>query len=283
MEEINTNILNKYFINNFKNSKFYKLDFGLEEFRKEDDLHMIIFLAALSGFNAIDISTKSEFINLAFDAINQAKQKLNKFNINLNVETLLFASFGMNLFSNLDNSQILKKLEGFKNLNVDVIDIHFNDIDFLNNIKNFDIICEFFKDKMFSVNLSRKKLSNVHMIDLLEKCYTYKKNNFIIEVEGMIIDENKFSHNLQTISTADIINKQFKEKSFKFKKIPIILGNCNSLEIEKLAQECNVPFNGISINYQYINNLLKKKSYLCSDEEINDLINEIKSNLFNYY
>ena len=283
MEEINTNILNKYFINNFKNSKFYKLDFGLEEFRKEDDLHMIIFLAALSGFNAIDISTKSEFINLAFDAINQAKQKLNKFNINLNVETLLFASFGMNLFSNLDNSQIFKKLEGFKNLNVDVIDIHFNDIDFLNNIKNFDIICEFFKDKMFSVNLSRKKLSNVHMIDLLEKCYTYKKNNFIIEVEGMIIDENKFSHNLQTISTADIINKQFKEKSFKFKKIPIILGNCNSLEIEKLAQECNVPFNGISINYQYINNLLKKKSYLCSDEEINDLINEIKSNLFNYY
>ena len=129
---------------------------------------------------------------------------------------------------------------------VDIIDIHFNEIDFLSNIKKLDLICNLFKDKIISVNLSRKKLSNIHMIDLLKTCFSYSKKNLVIEVEGLRLYENSFNDILQAVSTADIINKQFIDSSPKYKKIPIIFGDCKNRDIEKLAFKCDVPFNGIT-------------------------------------
>ena len=74
----------------------------------------------------------------------------------------------MNQISNLENNKLLEKIEFLKNDRIDIIDIHFNEIDFLSNMKKLDLICNLFKDKIISVNLSRKKLSNIHMIDLLK-------------------------------------------------------------------------------------------------------------------
>ena len=86
---------------------------------------------------------------------------------------------------------------------------------------------------------------------------------------------------MQTVSTADIINKQFIKSSPKYKKIPIILGDCKDRDIEKLALKCNVPFNGISFFYQNIKTFFKN-NYSYSNEEINHLISEIKKNYFDY-
>jgi len=205
---MNNGLLDLYLLDNFKKSKFYKLDFGLEEFNKKEDIHFLIFLATLSGFSGIDIIAKSEYIKLAFDAISEAKQKTNELEINLSPKILLFASFGINKLSNLKESSLSKELEILKNTPFDVLDIHFNEIDFLNNFEKIDIICEIFKDKIISVNLSRKIFSNAHMVDLLEKFFKNIKKNLIIEVEGTKFYDDKFNHNLQTISTADIINKQ---------------------------------------------------------------------------
>ena len=169
------------------------------------------------------------------------------------------------------------EIEFLKNDEVNIIDIHFNEIDFLSNMKKLDLICTLFKDKIISVNLSRKKLSNMHMIDLLKTCFSYSKKNLVIEVEGLRLYENSFNDILQAVSTADIINKQFIESSPKYKKIPIIFGDCKNRDIEKLAQKCDVPFHGVSFFYQTFKNNLKN-NYSYSIEEINLLISEIKLN-----
>ena len=91
---------------------------------------------------------------------------------------------------------------------------NFNEISFLSNIKKLDLLCTFFKNKIISVNLSRKRLSNIHMIDLLEKCFNFAKKNLVFEVE--VTDYvNNFNHILQTVSTADIINKQIYKEKYK--------------------------------------------------------------------
>ena len=202
------------------NSKFYKLDFGIDDENNLEKINLLIFFALLSGFSGIDISAKEEILNFAINSIKKAQKKAIELNIEINPNFLLYASLGINLISDLDKDKVLNKIAFLKNDSVDVIDLHLNEIDFLTNIKKLDLICTFFKDKIISVNLSRKKLSNIHMIDLLKTCFNYSKKNLVIEVEGLRLYKNDFNDILQTISTADIINKQFIKTSPKYKKFP---------------------------------------------------------------
>ena len=233
-----------------KNSKFYKLDLGIENIDDSDKIYLLIFFSLISGFSGIDIPAKEEILKIAIEARKKAELKAKELKIEINPDFSLSASIGINLISNLDDHNLLKKIEFLKNESVNVIDLHFNEIDFLSNVKKIDLICTLFKDKIISANLSRKKLSNIHMIDLLKTCFSYSKKNLMIEVEGLRLYDNDFNDTLQTISTADIINKQFIKTSLKYKKIPIILGDCRNRDIEKLAQKCDVPFHGVSFFYQ---------------------------------
>ena len=261
-----------------KNSKFYKLDFGINHIEKSGDIQKLIFLAVLAGINGIDVVANEKIIKKAINSITKAQKKSKELNIEINHHPLLFSSLSMSLISNLESNRISKKFQFLIDSSVDVIDIHFDEIDFLNNMEKTDLVFDFFKEKIISLNLSRKILSNAHIVDLLEKCFGYAKKNMIIEVEGMNFYENNFSHFLQTISTADIINKQFLRKSPKYKRIPIILGDCKNNEVDDLALKCNVPFNGLSFNSDELKNILKKSLSL-SNEEIRLLLSKIKSNL----
>jgi len=263
-----------------QNSKFYKLDFGIDGIDNLDQKYLLVFLSVLTGFSGIDIAAKEENLRITLEAIKKAKKKANELNIEIHPNPLLFVSLGMNQISNLDDNSLLEKIEFLKNHRIDIIDIHFNEIDFIANKKKLDFICTFFKDKIISVNLSRKNLSNVHMIELLKKCFSYSKKNIIIEVEGLRLYDNDFNDVLQVVSTADIINKQFIQSSLKYKKIPLIFGDCKDKDIEKLAFKCNVPFHGVSFFYQNINSFFKN-NYLNNLNEINLLISEIKLNYLN--
>ena len=86
---------------------------------------------------------------------------------------------------------------------------------------------------------------------------------------------------MQTISTADIINKQFIKTTPKYKRIPIVLGDCRNRYIEKLAQKCGVSFNGVIFFYKAFKNI-SKNNYSYSNEEIISLIRKIKSNFLDY-
>ena len=107
---MNKFLSDKHFLDNFKKSKFYKLDFGLEEFKKKEDIQYFIFLATLSGFSGVDIIAKTEYIKLAFDAISEASEKSIQLKIFGNPKILLFASFGINKLSNL----ILRSVASFR-------------------------------------------------------------------------------------------------------------------------------------------------------------------------
>ena len=263
-----------------KSINFYKLDFGIDDTVKTDQIFLLTFLATLSGFSAIDVQAKEGNIKIAIEAMTKAKQKSKELNIELKPNPLLCSSLGIKLITNLDDQRIYEKIGYLKDIDIDIIDLHFNENDFLSNMKKIDFICNLFKEKIISVNLSRKRLSNIHMIDLLEKCFSYSKKNLVIEVEGMRFYEQNYSHILQTVSTADIINKQFIQKSPKYKSIPIIFGNCINRDMENLAFKCNVPFKGISIDYQYINNFLNNSSAFCDDEEIKRVLRRINLNFF---
>ena len=263
-----------------KSINFYKLDFGIDDIVKTDQIFLLTFLATLSGFSAIDVQAKEGNIKIAIEAMTKAKQKSKELNIELKPNPLLCSSLGIKLISNLDDQRIYEKIGYLKDIDIDIIDLHFNENDFLSNMKKIDFICNLFKEKIISVNLSRKRLSNIHMIDLLEKCFSHAKKNLVIEVEGMRFYEQNSSYMLQTISTADIINKQFLQKNPKYKRIPIIFGNCINRDLENLALKCNVSFKGISFNYQYINNFLNNETSYSNDEEIIEIIRKIKLNLF---
>ena len=280
MNRIKLNNVNSLFIERLNNSNFYKLDFGTRDLIKKDNFYFLIFIATLLGFSAIDVLAEEEAVLLAKNAINNAKKKsveLGKKNIQ---KPLLFASIKKDQFSNLLNDQISEKLRFFKEVDIDVLDIHLNENDLLNNMKKIDFICDFFKEKIISVNLSRKRFSNAHMVELLEKLSGFSNNNLFVEIEGMEFYEDDYSKVLQTVSTADIINKQFVEKSPKYKRIPLILGNYSNGKVELLARECSVSFNGISINYRNLNNIVKNKIDPLTDEDIKELLILIRNKLF---
>ena len=74
MKNIRIENLDKYFEKKLNESKFYKLDFGIDNIAIKY-MNQVIFFAALSGFSAIDIPANYEFIKIAKDEIKKAKEK----------------------------------------------------------------------------------------------------------------------------------------------------------------------------------------------------------------
>ena len=58
-------------------------------------------------------------------------------------------SLGIKLISNLDDQRIYEKIGYLKDIDIDIIDLHFNENDFLSNMKKIDFICNFLKIKLF--------------------------------------------------------------------------------------------------------------------------------------
>ena len=92
-----------------KNSKFYKLDFGIDGIDNLDKTYLISFFAVLTGFSGIDIAAKEETLKITLEAIKKAKKKAKELNIEINPNPLLFVSIGMNQISNLDNNKFIRE------------------------------------------------------------------------------------------------------------------------------------------------------------------------------
>ena len=57
------------------NSKFYKLDFGIDGLDNLDKTYLLVVLAVLTGFSGIDIKAKEEILKTTLRAIKKAKKK----------------------------------------------------------------------------------------------------------------------------------------------------------------------------------------------------------------
>ena len=123
-------------------------------------------------------------------------------------------------------------------------------------------------------------LSNANIIEIIKKARKITDNNLLIEVDGINNQsENTYNQTLQTISTADIINKELNSKIPNSKKIPIILSGGTNSFTSKLAMQCGVPFNGISITSNYLN---QNKEFEIGNKDIfnsKELLDEFLKNL----
>ena len=103
----------------------------------------------------------------------------------------------------------------------------------------------------------------------------------MIEVDGLSKKDNKnndYNKTIQTISTADIINKELKFSEIKFRKVPIILSGGINPQTIRLSLQCGVVANGISINLRDLKFMKNFKFDFLHDDEklkyISSIINE---------
>ena len=247
------------FKSRLEDSKFYKFDFGLKEY-KEGSIFNDTFISTILGFSAIDIDFRSNFHSIGNikEAINEADKIAKEFLIPNFQKPLLFFSYKLSFAKNL--FEIKEDLKLIKNHNFDVFELHIdhNDSSHIKSILEF--ITSNLIDRAFSINISRTKLSNANMIEIIKLANEKIKKNIMIEVEGEIATNEKYNESnetIQTISTADIINKQLKLKELKYRRIPILLSGGTNSKTAELARKCGVLFNGIT----YTKNFLKGLKY----------------------
>ena len=58
-----------------QNSKFYKLDFGIDGIDNLDQNYLLVFLSVLTGFSGIDIAAKEENLKITLEAIKKSSKK----------------------------------------------------------------------------------------------------------------------------------------------------------------------------------------------------------------
>ena len=134
----------------------------------------------------------------------------------------------------------------------------------LNNVLN---------GKILSIKLSRKKLSNASMVEIIKIAKAIAKNNLLIEVSGENNDKkNNYNQTLQTISIADIIYKELNSKIPKSKRIPVLLSGGTNSSTPEFAKKCSVPFNGIT-QTPLILSLKNFKNHDISSFENNEILN----------
>ena len=231
-----------------EDSNFYKFDFGSEKY-KEFSIFNNTFISTIFGFSAIDIDFFSNFhtIGTIKKAMNEADEIAKEFLIPNFQKPLLFFSYQLSFAKKL--FEINEDLKLINNHNFDVLELHIdlNDFSYLKNI--LELINANLIDRAFSINISRTKFSNANMIELIKLANEKIKRNLMIEVEGETSTNKKYNasnETIQTISTADIINKQLKLKELKYKRIPILLSGGTNSQTEELARKCGVLFNGIT-------------------------------------
>ena len=232
-------------------SSFHKLDFEFNNLK--EDIYNYSSLAYLADFGAIDISFNLESLKVVNKAFKKTENSFKLFEKKIIERPLIFVSIENSRFSNLDIDNLIEITYILNDNLVDILEIEIDyfDIDCLHEQISF--FYSNLKKKFISLKLSRKNLSNANMIEIIKKAIKITENNLLIEVDG-INNQNKNTYNqtLQTISTADIINKELNSKIPNAKRIPIILSGGTNSFTSKLAKQCGVPFNGISITSNYL-------------------------------
>ena len=258
--KIKVSNLSENFKKRLLDGKFYKLEFNLED--SEKDIYDLTYLSSLSNFSAVDINLNSDFIYIAEEALNNSSIKARELEINNYQKPLLFISLetSSNLFLRVNFEQ---ELEALLDTSFDVFELHVDYFD-INSIKNkIYKVTNIFQNKLISLNCSRKKLSNANIVEIIKSVKEFSKNKLIIEVDGISNqrNSNKYNQTLQTISTADIVNKQLRDDEPKYKNVPLILSGGTNQSTSELAIQCSVPFNGISINSSYLSEITNETMF----------------------
>ena len=104
-------------------------------------------------------------------------------------------------------------------------------------------------NNFISMCLDRYHLSNVHLIERIEKAKELAGDRLIIQADGVPMSggEDSFNTTLQAIAIADVLNKDLIKKKKAFGKLPVLLSGGTNGKTAEMARLCNVPFSGVSI------------------------------------
>ena len=150
---------------------------------------------------------------------------------------------------NHNAKELLQVLPRCVEAGAESIELHAGVPDDNSTIKEWEIVSKSVPNGMISMCLDRKHLSNDMLIDRIIAAHDVADDRLIIQADGIPMSggTDNFNTTLQAVSIADFINKELKEKDKKFKNLPVLIsGGTNSLT-GKLAKQCNVNFNGITI------------------------------------
>ena len=221
-------------------------------------------------------SDKLKAIN---NGIKKGLTKNNKSSYSTTNKPLISISFDI---SKICFSEIISQIDklNIQNMEFDIIEFHCFDLvpeyidNFIANLKNLK------NGYIFSLSLSRDKLSNSSIVQLIKNFHQNISKNILVEIENISSKEgnNSLSALLQVLSTADIINKDLKNSEFIFKRMPLFLPNDLNFNTANLAKQCNVEFNGLNIDLSIFRKLLKNIDEISqiSDNNLLDLLNSIK-------
>ena len=253
MNKIKINDLKEIYNTRLQEASFYKIDFRLNY--EKEQFYPLILLAYLADISAIGINFDLELINIFQECINNAYIKSREFNNSINEKILLFVGLESSEFAGKNIFKLMPILEILNEKGIDVLEFHIDYFSFDCIEKQLSIINQNFHKKIISLSVSRKKLSNANIIEIIKLASSIMKNKFFIEVDGISnIVKNSFNNTLQAISTADIINKELRFKNPKLKRLPLLISGGTNSFTKSLAIQCKVPFNGITINDKYLNN-----------------------------
>lgn len=253
-EKVKVNNLDKFYLSKLEDASFYKLDCCTYK----QDLNQIYhstFNATVRGFSAIDIHFDETIINYSIKAINDALATIKELNNKKIIKPLVFSSLSsssLNKLLKLANNKINLLMSN----NIDVIEIHIDQPTYSLLHDQIYFLNKYFPNKIISINLSRKKFSNLGIVELI-KLSKEISNNLILELDGSNNQYFKYSNyknTLETISIADMINKELRFKESKFRNLPILLSGGTNKLTSKFAKQCGVYFNGITFKLQSLTN-----------------------------
>lgn len=249
--------LNKKMQISLLEKNFLKTNINIEKINL-DKIEFESFFYSLNGYKIIDTKYNLEAIKAINKGINNAIEKSFMLDIKIK-KPFLSISFYLNT-KNL--TSVISDLENIKNqsLNFEIIELHLcelklEEVDyFLNEIINREF------EYYFSISITRKRLSNSAIVQIIQKLHENIDKNFIIEIDqNFSIKENSADqYDLEVLSTADIVNKDLRKKGHKYKKIPLIVSCKESLRFNSLAEKCSVDFNGINFVREFKHSLDKK-------------------------
>ncbi len=253
MNKIKINDLREIYNTRLQEASFYKIDFRLNY--AKDEFYPLILLAYLADISAVGINFDLELINIFQESINNAYIKTRQFNHLINEKILLFVGLKSSEFGGKNMFKLIPRLKILNEKDIDVLEFHIDYFSFDCIEKQLNIINQNFHKKIISLSVSREKLSNANIIEIIKLTSSIMKNKFFIEVDGISnIVKNSFNNTLQAISTADIINKELRFKNPKLKRLPLLISGGTNSFTKTLAIQCKVPFNGITINEKYLSN-----------------------------
>ena len=265
--------------NKLSENSFYKLDCYFDNY-DINKITSLIYIYVIAGVSAIDLKLDLDSVIKAKEIISKAINKSNEFGKSIiNSPFLIVSCYSSNIVD-MDIDEFSKILISCESKGAEFFELH-NDLQDITLIKDkLLVVKEVFTFKPISISISRDKLSNSSIVEQIKYLRANIQKDIIIEVDGSEEENNdQYNATLQSISTADIIQKQLLKKEIAFRKIPILLsGGTNSLTVE-LAEECNVHFNGITFSdyaRKDFEEFLKSHS-VDYDFEIKDYIKKIKN------